>query len=437
MAVNIIGIEKNSLADKNGLLIGDELISINGNEIFDILDLQYYSSEKNLELLINRKGENENLIIVKDDEYQTLGFEFDTYLIDKHHFCKNKCIFCFIDQLPKGMRKSLYFKDDDERLSFLFGNYITLTNLSQREIDRIKLMKISPINISVHSTDEEMRVRMMKNPNAKNINKLMNEFKSAGITMNAQIVLCKGFNDKEVLEKTINDLQNLYPNLQSVAIVPLGVTRYRENLEQIEIFTKEDCREIIKKVHNLTRDFEEKNGHKIVHLSDEFFLKAEMEIPNAEYYEDFAQLENGVGMVRNFLDGFFDELEYAPEPKEIINADIVTGMAMYPIMLEVVEKLKEIYPNKINIKIHGIKNDFFGGNVWVTGLIVGEDLIKQLKGELVSDSLYLCEDMLRSEKDLFLDDKTPADIEKELNIKTVFYKNDGIALAQKLFNIDF
>ncbi len=437
MSVNITGIKKLSLADKMGLLIGDELISINNNDINDVLDLQFFSSENELNLLVNRNDENIKIKIIKNDEYEDLGFEFTTYLIDKHHFCKNKCVFCFVDQLPKGLRKSLYFKDDDERLSFLFGNYITLTNLSKREIDRIKLMKISPINISVHATDEDVREKMMKNPNSRKINTLMKEFAEAGITMNAQIVLCKGYNDEKVLEKSIIDLQNLYPNLQSVAIVPLGVTRYRENLEKLETFTKEDSINIINQVHNLTKDFEEKHNHKLVHLADEFFLRAEMDIPKAEYYGNFAQLENGVGMVRDFIDGFISEIEYTTNPENVITADIATGMAMYPIMCDIIKELEKVYPNKINIKVHGINNDFFGGNVWVTGLIVATDLINQLKGNLISDTLYLCEDMLRSEKDLFLDDKTPKDIEDNLNIKTVFYKNDGISLIQKLFNLDF
>ncbi len=437
MSVNITGIRKLSLADKAGLKIEDELISINNNDINDVLDLQFFSAENTLDLNINRNGESINIKIIKNDEYEDLGFEFNTYLIDKHHFCKNKCVFCFVDQLPKGLRKSLYFKDDDERLSFLFGNYITLTNLSKREIDRIKLMKISPINISVHATDEDVREKMMKNPSSRKINKLMKEFADANITMNAQIVLCKGYNDGKILEKSIIDLQNLYPNLQSVAIVPLGVTRYRENLEKLETFTKEDSVNIINQVHNLTKDFEEKYNHKLVHLADEFFLRAEMEIPPAEYYGDFAQLENGVGMVRDFIDGFFSEIEYTSNPKKVITADIATGMAMYPVMCDVIKKLEKIYPDKINIKVHGIDNDFFGGNVWVTGLLVATDLINQLKGNLISNTLYLCEDMLRSEKDLFLDDKTPKDIEDNLNIKTVFYKNDGMSLVQKLFDIEF
>ncbi len=437
MSVNIIRINEDSIAAKSELLVGDELISINNNEIYDILDLQFYSSEENLDLLIKRDDKLINILLKKNDKYEDLGFEFDTYLIDKHHFCKNKCVFCFVDQLPKGLRESLYFKDDDERLSFLFGNYITLTNLSKREIDRIKLMKISPINISVHATDEETRVKMMKNPNAAKINELMNEFASAGITMNAQIVLCKNLNDGKILEKTIKDLQNLYPSVQSVAIVPLGVTRYRENLEKLETFNKEDSINIINQVENLTKDFNEKHNYRMIQLADEFFLRAEMEIPKAEYYGDFMQLENGIGMLRNFIDGFFEELDYTTPPKEIIKADIATGMAMYNEMIKIIDKLKEIYPEKIDIKVHGIENDFFGGNVWVTGLVVATDIINQLKGKTISNTLYLSEDMLRSEKDLFLDDKTPKNIEDELNIKTVFYKNDGISLIKKLFNIDF
>lgn len=437
MAVHITGIERGSVAEKYGILPGDELISINDEVINDMMDLQFYSTDTKLTVLINRNGEDRVIDIKKEDEYTPLGLDFETYLIDKHHSCKNKCIFCFIDQLPKGMRPYLYFKDDDERLSFLFGNYITLTNLSRREIDRIKKMKISPINISVHATEPDLRLFMLKNPRAVEINDLMKEFYDAGITMNTQIVLCKGINDGEHLKTTIRQLESLYPQVHSVSIVPFGYTRYRDGLEHIDDFTPEEMGQVIDDVHAWDEEFVEKNGERIVYLSDEFFLRAGRELPPMEYYGDFAQIENGVGLVRNFIDNFMSEVEYAEKLDRPVHADMVTGEAMYPILCKVIEDANKILDGKLHITIHKVVNNFFGGNVWVTGLITGKDMIEQLKGNLATDTLLLCEDMLDSDKIRFLDDKTPEDIENELGVKTMFYPNDGMELAQYLLGTEF
>jgi len=437
MAVQITGIDSRSPAEKYGIMPGDQLISINGEEIFDMMDLQFYSTDTDMDIISSRNGENMQIVVQKEDEYTPLGLEFQTYLIDKHHSCKNKCIFCFVDQLPKGLRKDLYFKDDDERLSFLFGNYITMTNLSRREIDRIKKMKISPINISVHTTDPQLRVFMMKNPRAAEINDLMDEFAQAGIVMNTQIVLCKNVNDGENLKNSIDRLHSLYPHVQSCSIVPIGMTRYREGLAQVESFDREDCRKLIQQVEEWTRPFYEEHGVRLIYLSDEFYLRAEMPIPPYEYYGDFAQIENGVGMVRTFIDNFMDEADYAKDTAQPVSADLAVGEAMYPVMCDVFSRANEILGGKLNITVHKIKNNFFGGNVWVTGLITATDLIDQLKGKLKTDRLLLCNDMLRSEQDMFLDDKTPADVEAALGVKAEFYHNDGLALAQKLLGTEF
>lgn len=436
MAVKITGIEPGSAAAKYDIKPGDSLLYINGEEINDMLDLQFYSADSHLCLSMKRKEQEFEIKIDKQDQYEPLGLEFETYLIDKHHSCKNKCIFCFIDQLPKGLRPSLYFKDDDERLSFLFGNYITLTNLSRHEIDRIKKMKISPINISVHTVDPDRRVYMMKNPNSAQINELMQEFYDAGITMNTQVVLCKGVNDEQYLKQTIQRMQQLYPQVQSVSVVPLGVTRYREGLAPVETFNKEESARVIDQVEEWTQDFYSQHGQRLIYLSDEFYLRAQRPIPPAEYYGAFNQLENGVGMVRNFIDGFLEELEYSTIPDTPIVGDLAVGMAMYPIMCQVIQQANSLYDNKFNITVHGIENNFFGGNVWVTGLITATDLIAQLQGKLTSDTLYLCEDMLRSEKDLFLDDKTPQDVQQALHVTPIFYRNDGVELVQKLLATD-
>ena len=418
MAVHITGIDRGSLAAEYGILPGDDLISINGEVIHDMMDLQFFSSDLNLKILLKRDGKEFVIDMEKADEYDSLGLEFETYLIDKHHSCKNKCIFCFIDQLPKGMRPSLYFKDDDERLSFLFGNYITLTNLSRHEIDRIKKMKISPINISVHAVEPELRVFMMKNPRAAEINSLMDEFYEAGITMNTQGVLCKNINDGEHLKKTI--------------------TRYRDGLEKVESYTKEECWRIIEQVNRWTEDFvKEHNGERLVYLSDEFYMRAEVPLPPAEYYCDYAQLENGVGLVRNFMDNFLEEVEYAEEPYKQVKADMAVGEAMYPIMCQVFQKANEKLNGALDIKVHKIVNNFFGGNVWVTGLITAQDLIRQVQGKLTSDTLLLCADMLDSENEFFLDDKTPEDVEKALGVKLSFYPNDGVKMAQELLGTEY
>ena len=437
MAVTIKDVQKGSPAYKYGIKAGDVLVSINGEEINDMLDLQFYQSNNTLDIVLCADGAEKFVKITDKDEYQPLGLEFETYLIDKHHHCKNKCLFCFIDQLPKGLRPSLYFKDDDERLSFLFGNYITMTNLTQKEVDRIKKVRISPINISVHTTNPELRVKMMKNPNATNVMERMQEFAAADIKMNCQIVLCKNVNDGEELRRSIRDLQSLYPAVQSVSIVPIGLTRYRDGLAPVETFSKEDCRRVIAQVDQWTEEFYKEHGERIVYLSDEFYLRAELPIPPAEYYGTFPQIENGVGMVRTFMDSFAEELEYYNGLPQPVNADIVTGEAMYPVLCGIIEKAKEKAGDMLNITVHKIKNNFFGGNVWVTGLITATDIIDQLQGKLTSDRLLLCNDMLRSEQDMFLDNKTPADIEAALGVKTEFYSNDGLQMAQTLLGTEY
>ena len=429
MSVQIKKINKNSIAEKYGISAGDILVSINGEEINDMLDLQFYQTGKNLDIcIVSADNQQKNIRISDKDEYEGLGLEFETYLIDKHHHCKNKCMFCFVDQLPKGMRKSLYFKDDDERLSFLFGNYITMTNLTQKEVDRIKKVRISPINISVHTTNPDLRVRMMKNPDAKNIMVRMQEFADADIKMNCQIVLCKGVNDGEELKRSISDLQSLFPAVQSVSIVPVGLTRYRDELEKAEIFRQEDAKEVIKLVMKATEDFYKANGTRLVFLSDEFFLTAGYDIPPAEYYEDFPQIENGVGMVRTFIDNFADDMDYHPTAKENAAVDIATGESFYPVLCTMADNAMEKYGDKVKIYVHKIKNEFFGGNVAMTGLLTGTDLANQLKGNLKTDRLCLCKDVLNDGDGIFLDDMTVSNLEAKLGTAIEFYTNDGFDL---------
>ena len=429
MAVQIKGVAEGSVAESCGIKAGDTLVTINGEEINDMLDLQFYQTGEKLTVSLVSPDKTERTVEIADkDEYEPLGLEFETYLIDKHHHCKNKCLFCFIDQLPKGMRDSLYFKDDDERLSFLFGNYITMTNLTQKEIDRIKKVRISPINISVHTTNPELRVKMMKNPNAKNVMDRMKEFADADIKMNCQIVLCKNVNDGDELRRSIRDLQSLYPAVQSASIVPIGLTRYRDGLEKAESFNGEDCRQVIALVEEETEQFYREKGTRLVYLSDEFYLNAGMDIPQAEYYEDFPQIENGVGMVRTFIDNFKDDMDYHPQVKENVAVDIATGESFYPVLCEMADMAMEKYGDKVKIYIHKIKNEFFGGNVSVTGLLTGTDLVKQLSGNLKTDRLCLCNDVLSDNADIFLDDMTVPQLEETLGTTAEFYSCDGYDL---------
>ena len=429
VAVKIKGCEKGSLADKYGIKAGDTLLTINGEEINDMLDLQFYQANRDLLICLADTQGNDKAVQIKDkDEYDVLGLEFDTYLIDKHHHCKNKCMFCFIDQLPKGLRAPLYFKDDDERLSFLFGNYVTLTNLTQKEFDRIKKVRISPINISVHTTNPDLRVQMMKNPHACDIMDRMREFAQADIKMNCQIVLCKGVNDGAELERTIKDLQSLYPAVQSVSIVPIGLTRYRDGLVKAETFDVNDAKQVIELVDKATSEFYNEHGTRLIYLSDEFYLNAGMDIPAAEYYEDFPQIENGVGMVRTFIDNFKEDMDYIPSAQRSVSVDIATGESFYPVLCTMADMAMEKYGDMVKIYIHKVKNDFFGGNVSVTGLLTGTDLVNQLKGNLKTGRLCLCKDVLSDNADIFLDDMTVPQLEEALNTNVEFYSCDGFDL---------
>ena len=297
-------------------------------------------------------------------------------------------------------------------------------------------MKISPINISVHTTDPQLRVFMMKNPRAAEINELMQEFYDAGIVMNTQIVLCKGVNDGENLKNSIRRLQSLYPQVASCSIVPVGKTRYRDGLAPVETFDADECAQVIRQVNEWTEEFYKEHGDRQIYLSDEFFLRAGLPVPPAEYYGDFPQIENGVGMVRTLIDSFADEIDYSEGKVKPVSADIATGEAMYPVFCEIIRIAEEKLGRKLDITVHKIKNNFFGGNVWVTGLITATDIIDQLKGRLNSGRLMLCNDMLRSEQDMFLDDKTPAELAAELGVEIEFYSNDGMQLAQRLLGTE-
>jgi len=433
VAVTIASVTKNSRADRAKILPKEKLLSINGNDIVDVLDYRFYQTSREVRLVIEDVQGNIRNITIHKGEYEEIGLEFETYLMDKQHSCRNKCIFCFIDQLPKGMRESLYFKDDDSRLSFLFGNYITLTNLSQHEIDRIIKMHISPINISVHTTNPELRVKMMKNRFAGEVLSVLPRFAEAGIKINCQIVSCPGINDGKELERTLTDLEALYPSVECIAVVPVGLTDYREGLYPLVEYTQQTAEETLQLIESYGDKFKKKYGKRIVFASDEFFLKAGREIPEADYYEDFDQLDNGVGM----LSLLRDELLWALEEEEGLNKDINLTLACGTGVCEFMQILLNNVTKKFNnvkINVIGIKNKFFGGGINVSGLITGQDLIAQLKDRNLGDRLIIPSVMLRREGDIFLDDVSLEDVKRELGIDVIPVPNNGEKLLGEILS---
>ena len=434
MAVVVSDVQKRSLAFKAGIPAKATLLSINGNEINDVLDYQFYVTERRIELVCLVNGKEKSYTLVKD-EYEDIGLIFDSYLMDKQHHCKNKCIFCFIDQMPKGMRETLYFKDDDDRMSFLFGNYVTLTNLTQRDIDRIIKMHISPINISVHTTDPELRVKMMKNKNAGECLKWLEELAAHGIKLNTQLVLCPGINDGEQLVRSLNDLGKLAPNIESIAAVPVGLTDHREGLEELRVYTKEESETVIDIIESFSDKFFGEHGVRIAFASDEFYLKAERPLPEYDYYGDFSQLENGVGLTTLLRHDFYDCLENEEFEVKPFHAAIATGKLAYPLLVELSEAAMKRYP-EIKLDVYMIENEFFGKNITVAGLVTGRDLINQLKDKNIAKTLLIPTVMLRHEKDRFLDDVLIEDVEKELGVELVTVENDGYNLLNSMLGCE-
>lgn len=428
MAVKIFDVTTGSHADKAGIKKGETLLSINSNEIVDVLDYRFYQVNRKLTLEVEDENKNVRTIEMTKGEYEEIGLEFETYLMDKQHSCRNKCIFCFIDQLPKGMRESLYFKDDDSRLSFLFGNYITLTNITEHEIDRIIKMHISPINVSVHTTNPELRCKMMNNRFAGDTLKNLKRFADAGITLNCQIVSCPGINDGDELVRTLTDLENLGVNM--TAIVPVGLTRYRENLYPLVPYNKETAGQTIDIIEKMGDECVKKHGRRIFFPGDEFYLLAEREIPSPEFYEDFSALEDGIGMIAYLTDDVGWKLEELDADESLCHkVTIACGEGVFPYMKRIMSMINEKFPN-ITINTRAIKNNFFGGGVNVSGLVTGGDLIDQLRGDDLGDRLIITSSMLRFENDLFLDDVSTDDVERELGVTLVPVNNNGNDLVE-------
>jgi putative radical SAM enzyme (TIGR03279 family) len=420
--VEIQSVMTGSHAYKAGVRAGDKLIKINSQNIRDVLDYRFYMCEKKLELELERHDGERYTVKIKKDEYDDIGLEFETFLMDKQQRCANKCIFCFIDQNPHGMREGIYFKDDDTRLSFLFGNYVTLTNVPDEELHRLCRMHISPVNISVQVTDPELRCKMLGNRFAGKLLSQMQILYDGGLEMNAQIVLCRGVNDGKYLEKTLSDLERFIPKLTSIAVVPVGLTRFRNGLYPLEPFDKVSALEVIETIGKWGEKFMQKYGTRVVFASDEFYLKAGLELPEADFYEGYPQLENGVGMIRSMQTDVLDELEYIKETEGDFSAErsvsVATGVAAGEHISFLVEKIREVWYN-IDCKVWVIRNDFYGENVTVSGLLTGGDIISQLKGKELGTHLYIPRCALRHEGDLFLDGVSLEDMERELGVKVI------------------
>ena len=436
--VKITSVDVNSRAKKVGIKEDDILVSINNRDINDVLDYRFHLANKNIDICILRDGEELHFNIVKA-EYDDIGLDFETPLMDKKHSCENKCIFCFIDQLPKGLRKTLYFKDDDSRLSFLHGNYITLTNLDDKDIDRIIEMHISPVNVSVHTTNPELRVKMMKNKRSGEVLSYLKRFADAGIHICGQIVLCKNVNDGDELMRSMRDLTEYFPALQSVSIVPAGKTKFRDNLYHLESFTKEDCREVIAQVEKFSDECLEKYGSRLFFCADEFYIKGEIPLHDDEYYEGYAQIENGVGMLTSLLTEFGIETKYIEEYLEKYKSprriSVVTGMAAKDQIIDMCDRLCKIIDG-LEIKVYPIVNDFFGHEITVSGLLTGKDIFEQLKNKELLDELVLPPNVLRSEGDLFLCGMSIDELREKLNVKIRLSGNDGQGFISAMLGIE-
>lgn len=434
MAVTIKSVQKHSPAAKAGINAAEILVSINGHEINDVLDYEFYAAETRLVI-----GLSDREVVVKKGEYDDLGLEFETYLMDQKQSCKNNCIFCFISQLPKGMRESLYFKDDDARLSFLQGNYITLTNLKESDVDRIIKMRLK-VNISVHTTNPELRVFMMKNPNAGKCLDYLWRMAEAGLEMNCQLVLCRGINDGAELERSLADLTR-YPSITSIACVPVGLTKYRDGLMKLEPFDKESSAAVIDTIEKYGDKILKERGERGVFPSDEFFLKAEREIPPYEYYEDFEQYENGVGMwaslLKEFSDAVADKADNGELDGEVRNKTLVTGALAAPLMKKLADKTQEMWYNT-KVNVIAIRNEFFGEAITVAGLTTGGDIIKQLTPvkEKLGTEIIIPLTMLRANSDTFLDDVTVGDVEKALGVKVTAAAVDGYELLDAILSAE-
>ncbi|MDO5127053.1 MAG: DUF512 domain-containing protein [Eubacteriales bacterium] len=437
----IINIEEESIAEELGISPGDYLLAINNKEIEDIFDYQYLINDEYLEVLIETADGEEWLLEIEKEYDEYLGFEFDESLMDSYRSCYNKCVFCFIDQNPPGMRETIYFKDDDTRLSFLQGNYVTLTNMKESDIRRIIDYKLAPINISVHTTNKKLRCQMLNNRFAGNVIEYMDMLYSADIPMNAQIVLCKGMNDGAELEKTIEDLLAYAPTMESLSIVPVGLSKYRDGLCKLESFTKEDAIRVIHTVSKYQDMAMERFGIHFVHASDEWYINAGLPLPDAENYDGYLQLENGVGMTRLFIDEATCAVEEYLEANNHVlfegsrTISTISGLLAYDVMMQVADIYNKAAP-KVNFQIFPIRNDFFGEKITVTGLLTGRDIVAQLAGKNLGDALIIPSNVLKADENIFLDDMSVDDLQKALQVSVIIVQSSGKELFYRIIEME-
>ncbi|MCJ7966017.1 DUF512 domain-containing protein [Lachnospiraceae bacterium NSJ-171] len=422
-----------SIAEEMEIEAGDYLLEVNGTTIVDIFDYQLLCMDEFIDVVIEKSNGEQWELEIEKDENEELGLEFENGLMDEYRSCCNKCMFCFIDQMPPGMRETLYFKDDDSRLSFLQGNYITLTNMNENDVDRIIRYNLSPINISVHTTNPKLRCKMLNNRFAGDKLKYIDRLNAADVEMNGQVVLCKNVNDKEELERTISDLEKYIPNMRSVSIVPSGLTKFRDGLYPLELFEKEDACAVIDTIEKWQNHFYEKYGIHFIHASDEWYILAEREMPEEERYDGYLQLENGVGMIRSFIEEVKDYLDSIEGDDRVINVSTISGVLAYDTIKSSCDKINKKFPN-VNVHVYKIINDYFGHSITVTGLLTGQDICAQLSGKELGDNLLLPTNTLKADENIFLDDMTLEELEKNLQINTIIVKSSGMDFVKTIIN---
>ncbi|MBQ7840332.1 MAG: DUF512 domain-containing protein [Lachnospiraceae bacterium] len=434
----ILSVQQGSIAEEMEIEAGVKLLAINGEELEDIFDYQYMIQDEYVEVLIKKPSGEEWVLEIDKDYDEDLGLEFENGLMDDYRSCCNKCIFCFIDQMPKGMRDTLYFKDDDSRLSFLQGNYVTLTNMSDKDVERIIKYHMSPINISFQTTNPKLRCMMLNNRFAGDALKKVERFYEAGIEMNGQIVLCKGINDGAELERSISDLTKYLPFLRSVSVVPVGLSKYREGLYPLEPFTKEDAQKVLELIHAWQDKLYPEYGLHFVHASDEWYVLAQQELPQEDNYDGYLQLENGVGMLRLLMEEFQDSMDQLKESGAIERwngrqreISTVTGRISFPYIKRMAEEMERVFEG-LKVHVHPIRNDFFGEMITVTGLICGQDIIAQLKDENLGEELLLPQNVLRSGESVLLDDITTDEIGKTLQVRVNIVKSSGYDFTESI-----
>ena len=436
--VKITSVAPNSRAARHGVQANDILLSINGRTVTDVLDYRFFLTDTRVTLGLERGGEPYEVTISKR-EYDDIGLDFETPLMDKKHSCENKCIFCFIDQLPKGMRETLYFKDDDSRLSFLHGNFITMTNLRDADIARIIEMHISPVNVSVHTTNPELRVKMMHNKRAGEVLSYLPRMAEAGITLCGQIVLCRGINDGEELDRSMRDLLALGDAMESVSIVPAGLTRYRQKLFPLEPYTKEEAAAIIRQVDSFADECYASCGSRKFFCADELYLTAGLPLPEDRFYEGYPQIENGVGMITSLLTEFEDELPYLDEYMADYHAprrvSVATGVAAYPTIRSMAARLEAMVEG-LEIHVYEIINHFFGETITVAGLLTGTDMFDQLRERELGDELFIPENTLRADEAMFLDNMTPDELSEKLGVPVRAGKNNGAEFIREMLGLE-